>query len=88
MNEFKPNWVSAPGDTIRDLLLERRWRDSDTAPLLGMDLREFEDLLSGKMRIDRGIASLLASTFGSTVEFWLTREEHYREGLKSGLPKA
>lgn len=80
-SEFKPDWFSPPGDTIRQLINER-----------GLTMREFSDqlnyssdftekLLLGHLSLTRDIAQELSTIFGGSQNFWLNRERDYRDDL-------
>ena len=77
-NEYEPDWVSPPGDTIRDALEE------SNCPLSRPQMTDaqFEDLLSGKLEIDDSLAQALSDLYGPTKDFWINRERQYREYLK------
>jgi len=87
MTEYKPDWVSAPGDTIADLMEEVQWTRRMLADRLGMSLRDTELLLAGDLPIDQTVAEALYKATGVEVGFWLRREAHYREGLARGLTR-
>ena len=76
---YEPDFVSPPGATIEDILLER-----------GMGLDQFEEemyetyefiinLLCGGELITEYIAKKLEKIFNVPAEFWLAREKHYRD---------
>jgi len=80
--EFKPDWVSAPGDTITDILEERGLTVVEFAERLGMTLVDAEALLEGQTPITTAIAIQLEQVLGGSVEFWMEREAQYREDEK------
>lgn len=83
---FEPNWYSTPGDTIVDILdeigmsREEFGRRLDLPPAPGgaaiADL-----LLDGRMKITDGIAAQFEEILGPSAEFWIRREEQFREDL-------
>ena len=73
-----------PGATIADLLEEREWTHSDLSSKLNIPIEKVAHLISGQMPIDREFAVQLAQILGSTPDFWLRREEQYRECLQKG----
>ena len=77
MTEFKPDWVSPPGDTIVDILVERSISRHDFARQMGTSTDFVDRLLCGDMTIDDEIASKLSEVLGSTKEFWIERERQY-----------
>jgi len=78
---FSPDWISAPGETIADLLEERGWSQSDLARRTGYSPKHVNLLVKGKAPITEETALKLERVLGSTARFWLTREAQYREEL-------
>ena len=76
--EFKPNWVSPPGDTILDLLSDRGLSISDFDNHKKDVSLDIERLLSGEMEIDDAVAKELASFFSTSKTFWINRDIQYR----------
>jgi plasmid maintenance system antidote protein VapI len=80
-DSFVPDWVSPPGDTIADIVGERELDAAEVAKQLGLSEPEFGDLLLGATLTDE-LAEKLAAVLGGTAQFWRTREQQYRDGLK------
>ena len=80
--EFQPNWASAPGETVLDILWERGISEETFASLLDLDPGETKDLLRGRSTITIAIARRLASCLGGSVEFWMSRDHQYRENSR------
>lgn len=80
MNKFNPNWVSAPGETIQDIINEKNINTDELQKSL--NINNLECLLSGTLSIDRKLAEALARHLGASAEFWLKREEDYRRDKK------
>ena len=76
--DFVPDWASPPGATIADLVRERGISERDLAVNLGQTLAELRNLLDGRVPITLGLAQGLQETLGASVEFWMTRDHHYR----------
>ncbi len=81
VSTFLPDWTSAPGDTIADLLEERRWSQQDLATRAGFTAEQVGSLVRGGVEISNETAKHLSIALGSTTEFWLAREAGYRAGL-------
>lgn len=75
---FQPDWLSAPGGTILDVIEERGMSAKELASLLGYSLERTEKLIAGKEAITRDVAVLLAERVGGSEKFWLSRERNYR----------
>lgn len=80
---FRPDWRSPPGDTIRDLMVERGVDVVALARALGFSVGGVEDLLRGDLPIRPRTASILARTLGGTAPFWVRRDEQYRLPVES-----
>src|SRR5262245_40314210 len=76
--QFQPDWVSAPGDTIIDILQERRLSKKQFAEKMGQPIDAVDDLLAGRLAITIGLARRLEAVLGGSVKFWMTRDFHYR----------
>ncbi len=81
VDEFQPEWVSAPGDTIADILAERQLSVGDLARLINQDPSTAQALLEGRASITLAIARRLQTSLGGTVEFWMSRDFQYRSGV-------
>lgn len=79
--EFFPDWVSAPGDTITDILQERGLSEADFARHLGQTLEEVRNLLRGHSTITIAIARQLEKILGASVAFWMSRDFQYRQDI-------
>lgn len=79
VDEFRPDWISAPGDTIADILAERSLSTDKFAQLLGETVEQVRDLLDGRATITIRIARQLERVLGGSVEFWISRDFQYRQ---------
>ena len=77
---FLPDWVSAPGETIADIMKERQISQENLAQGLSINPECVRELLAGRVIIDEVLAHRLATFLGSSKEFWLKREQNYRLG--------
>ena len=78
---FEPDWASPPGDTILDLLEQLGWTREELAHRLCCSVERTDRLIDGNTALTEDDALRLSSVLGSSIEFWLTREEHYRKDL-------
>ena len=74
---------SPPGDTIRNIMEERRLTRFALSHKLRITDDNMLNLLDGKFPIDNDMACRLSEVLGSTPEFWENREKNYREELRS-----
>jgi len=85
MNSFEPNWVSPPGETITEVVPEpQKWLSTT----LGLPWKEAGEILTGEAEITIGLAAKLATSIGSSPEFWMARECQYRTQLEARDDKA
>lgn len=80
--QLQPDWISPPGETVEDLLEERRWTQAELAERTGLTRKHINDLLRGRAHISADTASRLDKVLGGTAQFWLTREAQYRAALE------
>jgi len=75
---FEPDWVSAPGATIRDMLSARRLTRDDLCAATDLSDEQADHLLRGELPITEPLAEMLAEALGGSLQFWLKREALYR----------
>lgn len=80
-SQFRPNWASAPGDTIIDILEERRVSIDSFATAIGQSPDQAKALLEGRSTVTIKLARNLATFLGASVEFWISRDHQYREDI-------
>ncbi len=80
-NEFRPDWASAPGDTITDILRERGLSVTKFAQHIGHTPEQVGELLQGRATITIGIARRLERLLGASVAFWMARDFQYRQDI-------
>jgi HTH-type transcriptional regulator/antitoxin HigA len=84
VNQYKPDYVSPPGETIRDHMSAWGLSEIEAAIRLGIAVSDIYDLLTGKMIIDKKLARRLSGLcYGTSESFWLNREKNYREWLEA-----
>jgi hypothetical protein len=91
MNQYKPDTVTHPGETIKDLLTTSKcsfaWFYQNFASLSGGRYNEqFSEqfaagLLNGNSEITSEVAKILELMFYAPAAFWLERESQYRQHL-------
>lgn len=80
-DEFLPNWASAPGETILDLLQEKCIGITAFMEMMEEDGTFIQGLFDGNEKITKRVAKKLSKNLGSTEAFWLKRESNYRRDL-------
>jgi HTH-type transcriptional regulator/antitoxin HigA len=79
--DFQPDWASAPGETIVDILEQRHVPPVVFAEQIGYGAEHVNDLLQGRAVMTAETAELLETHLGATSAFWLNRESQYRLDL-------
>jgi len=88
--QFIPDWVTAPGDTIQDILDQHGWTVDDLTAWLACTPERAHGLMRGSVRINKEFARRLTKVLGAgTEQFWLNRDRQYVEdcerlGMKPG----
>ncbi|NQV15378.1 ImmA/IrrE family metallo-endopeptidase [bacterium] len=78
-NGFQPNWASAPGDTINDILSKKNVNLNDFASQLGQSISSTQALLEGRVAMTMTTARQLEDILGPSVEFWMSRDDKFRK---------
>ena len=79
---FLPDWASAPGDTIADILEERNIPIDDFAASLECTVDAADALLRGRKEVTISLARKLNQVLGPSTEFWMSRDFHYRRDME------
>ncbi len=77
------DWISAPGQTMMEMLDESSRSISDLASHLGWNTNSLETLLAGEEALSEKTAVSLSAFFDTTTSFWIKRESQFRAGLES-----
>jgi len=81
MNEYKPDYISPPGETILESMKHHKLSREEFGNKIGMKGVLLNDLLTGKYQIDLMLAQKLEEVLGADAQFWITRELIYREAM-------
>jgi HTH-type transcriptional regulator / antitoxin HigA len=77
--DFTPRWASRPGDTIRDIIAERKLTVDEFASLTRLSQTRTERLLDGAEPITLDLARRLADSLGASPSFWMARDGQFRD---------
>ena len=72
-------WRVPPGRIIARELEARGWSHKELARLMGWPEQAINELVNNKKRITTETARDLAIGFGTSAEFWINLEKHYRQ---------
>ena len=87
-NEYAPDVVSAPGETLLEMLEERGMSQSELAERTGRPKKTINEIIKGKATITPATALQLERVLGAPASFWNDREQHYRESLARQAERA
>lgn len=82
MNEYTPDEVSPPGESLKELMEERGLSVADLARLSRLSQTEIERILSGHYRIGLSESSRLSMALNIPASFWRERQRRYDEWRK------
>lgn len=82
-HEFNPDWVVHPGATLSDCMEEKGLDAADVFDA-GLTQTELRGLYAGTLDLTPEIAGKLHALTGVSVDFWLSMERVFREGLAAG----
>jgi HTH-type transcriptional regulator / antitoxin HigA len=85
---FTPDWLSAPGETMSDLMAERDLSLVDFAMHIGQTAQQTSKLLHGRASLTPDIARRLEVVLGGSSGFWMAREAQYRDDVARLCPEA
>lgn len=81
VNHYIPDYVSPPGETLLEILEERRISIQEFAEISGIATENINALIKGEAEITAGLAINLEQILGIPSHFWLNREKNYRDAL-------
>ena len=79
VNEFAPDYVSPPSDTLREIMEDRGWGATDLAAAMGVPDAVIDGLMQDRYRYGSDLSTRLATATGVSASFWRRRWEQWRE---------
>lgn len=80
-NEYAPDVVSAPGETLQEMLEGRQMTQTELAERLGLTHKTVNEIIRGKASLTHDTALALETVLGVPASFWNAYEMTYRESL-------
>lgn len=80
-NQYIPDMVSAPGETLSEVLDTIGMSQAELADRTGRPRKTVNEIVKGRASITPETALQLERVLGVPAHFWLNREQHYREYL-------
>lgn len=78
-NQYTPDYVSPPGETLQEVLEERGMSQAELAERTGRPKKTINEIINGKAAITPETALQLERVLGIPASFWNNRERRYRE---------
>lgn len=80
-NQYMPDEVSPPGETLQETLEMLGMSQAELAERTGRPKQAINEIVKGKKEITAQTALQLEQVLGIPASFWLAREQNYREAL-------
>lgn len=80
-NEYNPDVVTAPGETLKEILEDRMMSQTELAQRLGLTHKTINEIIHGKAPLTHETALGLENVFGIPANFWNSYETTYRAHL-------
>ncbi|NWJ94786.1 MAG: HigA family addiction module antidote protein [Chloroflexi bacterium] len=87
VNEYYPDYVTPPGDTLEETLEALGISEAELARQIGRSPQLINEIVQGNAAVTPEIALQFEQVLGIPANFWLRREQHYREFLALSLNK-
>lgn len=81
VNEYHPDAVSPPGETLQEILEDIGMSQAQLARRTGRPTKTINEIIKGKAAITPETALQLERVLRVPAGFWLRREHHYRESI-------
>lgn len=80
-NQYMPDLVSPPGETLNEMLSERGMTQKELAERMNRPEKTINEIVKGKAIITSDTAIQLERVFGVPAYFWMQREANYQESI-------
>lgn len=81
MNQYNPDTVSPPGETLRESIEHRGIKSDEFAHATRIDESIIEAIFAGKAEITREHAEKFEHILGMAADFWMRRQRDYSDFL-------
>lgn len=85
-NQYVPDQVSLPGETLREVLTERQTTQTELAERMGRPEKTVNEIVRGHKAITPEITLQLERLLDVPSSFWDNLERNYRTILTPGQP--
>ncbi len=80
-NQYTPDYVAPPGETLLEMLEERNMTQAELAERMGRPRKTINEIINGKAAITPDTAIQLERVFGVPTRFWSQLEQNYQDFL-------
>src|SRR5437868_13355139 len=80
-NQYVPDTVSAPGETLEEILMERGMSQTELAERTDRPKKTINEIIKGKAAITPETALQFERVLGVPASFWNNLEQNYRTAL-------
>ena len=80
-NQYTPDYVSPPGETLEEILEEKGMTQTELAERTGRPKKTISAIINGKAAITPETALQLERVLSVPATFWNNRERQYKEAL-------
>jgi addiction module HigA family antidote len=80
-NQYVPDVVSPPGETLLEILEDRGMSQAELAERTGRPKKTINEIIKGKAALTPETAIQLELVLGTPASFWNNREQNYRDWL-------
>lgn len=80
-NQYEPDYVSPPGDTLLETIESIGMSQAELARRTGRPIKTINQIIKGKCSISPDTSIHLERALGISATFWNNRESHYQEFL-------
>lgn len=81
LNGLSPDLIIHPGETIKELLEERKMTQDELALRVDYSAKHISEVISGKKAISARLANALEYVFGISTEFWINLQGIYDKNI-------
>ena len=81
INEYQPDLVTAPGETLLEILEDRDMSQAELAERMGRPKKTINEIIKAKASITPETAIQLSRVLGTSSTFWMNLESNYRSHL-------
>lgn len=77
MTNYNPDYSVHPGETLREMLKERGWSQTDLSKRIGLSRHSINRLVNGKRKMTNMDVLYLSLVFDVSIDFWIDRIIRY-----------